>query len=193
MQAGALWPFTPAYLSTPAFVAQLVAQLPALERASTLIETYYAHIAWLRCPVDHAEVTSELIPLFYPRRAHSFENSSFIISVALKHPHELAVIFALFALGAFVDLTQNSNNSESARYYMLARAALGLQSVFDHATLSACQTVYLLATYKLHAAHGSNQECSWRLASLGACLASSVRNITLYHYPYSLQSIDWIA
>lgn len=187
-QASALWPFTPAYLTGPVLATHLISQLPSLERASTLIETYYTHIAWLRCPVDRAEVTSELMPLFYPRQMHS---PAGITEIALRHAHELAKLFALFCLGAVVDLTLSADNVESARYYILSRASLGLRDVFSHATLSACQTLYLLATYKTHASRGSNQEYAWKLASLGATLAFSVCPSLFLLNVYSTFDVDW--
>lgn len=174
-QASILWPFTSASLSTPSCAKQLVAHLPTFERASALIETYYIQFAWLRCPVDRTQVTLELIPLFYPRWSSTQADNA---ALALKYPHELAILFALFSLGALIDLTLTMDNAESARYYMLARAALGLRNIFDHTTVSTCQAVYLLSTYSLHAAHGLKQESSWRMASLGASLASSVSDNT---------------
>ena len=188
-QASALWPFAPARLTTAALSAQITAQLPPIERATALIEAYFANLARFLSPIDREQAAGELLPLFYPRstfdwrrtgstNSHGNDSSSAdqpsIASVALEQPHELALLYAVFACGAVADLTQAPDNSEAARYIALSLAVLGLHNVFDAGSLSACQAVSLNGSFKVHSGRRATQGNSWKMLPFAFCLCSSV-------------------
>lgn len=102
--------------------------------------------------------------------------------VAMHHPHELALLFSLLACGTTVSI-QGSDESEGRLYGTLARAALGLQSIFDDCSLHAFQAVYLLGAFEAHVCR-SSMEGAWRLRGLALCLASSVRILAIPFYAY---------
>lgn len=172
-----MWPFAPAYLTTPKLIEQIIAQLPSLERANALIDAYLINFSWLRCVIDRPQILSELIPMFYPRpsteSAHGTATTE-LVAVATEHPHELALLFALFSCGAIADLTQPPNNPEGAHYNALSRATLGLYSIFEEGSLSACQALYAIAAYDSHSGHEPS-DAGWKLTSLAICIGCSVR------------------
>lgn len=182
-QAGAMWPFAPAYLSSPDLSAQLIDQLPSFERATSLVEAYFVNAAWMRSSLERPQVITELLPQFYPEHYPNLRGHCSFSSVpaenAADRPHDLALLFALFACGAAADLTQGAQNEEAMRYNALSRTALGLQSIFDESSLSACQAVFLLGSFESHVGRGPT-DSPWKLISLALTIASSVCVSILY-------------
>ena len=175
-QAGALWPFAPSYLSSADLNAQLLYQLPSLERANVLAEAYFTNFSWLRSPIDRDQVYSELIPLFYPPgdgQAQSTLGSRLPSTIVNEHQHDLALLFALFACGAVADLSQPPDNLEAARFGVLSRAALSLQSVFEEVSLSSCQALFLLGTHECQIGLGSIDN-AWKIVSLALFPSNNV-------------------
>lgn len=185
-QASALWPFAPAHLTSSQLMMNVVSHLPPIERASALIEAYFTNLAWFLGPIERSQVTTELIPLFYPfgRRNdrsktgllidNATNDKSSILATALDHPHDLALLFAVFACGAVSDLTQAPDNAEGSRYHTLSRVTLGLQNIFEGASLSACQAIFLIGSYEVYCGKRTGQEKSWKMFSLAMCLGNSV-------------------
>lgn len=118
----------------------------------------------------------ELIPMAYPRRYSSASPSSSSQSdIQPKMDlHDLALLLMVFASGAAADLTLPPYNPEAERYRQLSRAALGLKSVFEEASLSAVQCICLLASYDIVAVRKNSMESAWKTLSLALSLGSSV-------------------
>lgn len=88
--------------------------------------------------------------------------------------HDLALLLMVFAAGAAGDLTQNQYNEEAETYHHMARAALGLKSIFDGATLATVQATSLLGAYTVFSARRQNLETAWLLFNISFILAGSV-------------------
>lgn len=171
-QSGVMWPFAPRVLPTHEYATQILVQLPSYERARAITEMFFVNFSWIRCPVDHDQLYSELLPLFYP---HDTQNSQVTNnSLGTENYHDLALLFAVLACGTVSDLSQTPDNEEASRYNVLSRAALGLQSVFEEASLSSVQAVFLLGTYEGYAGRGGTLDTAWRTTSLALFLSSSV-------------------
>ena len=180
--AAELWPFAPSYLTTPALAAQLIQHLPTLGRATALTEAYFTNLSWFCEPISRDQVTSELLPLFYSQSSRGSlipDHSKLPSEIAAEHPHELALLFAVFAFGAVADLTLPAENAEATKYCSLSRAALGLRNVFNGGSFIGCQAICLLAIFQLYDAKPSSQENGWTMLSLGMGLASSVSTVLL--------------
>ncbi|KAL5513473.1 hypothetical protein ACEPAH_3872 [Sanghuangporus vaninii] len=169
IQASAMWPFAPAYLSIPEHISQIVSQLPPYERVTSLLEAYFSNLAWFVAPLDRSQVMEDVIPLFYPNRRPVAPHL-----VEQEKLHELALLLILFACGSVADLTQSSVNPEGQRFEQLARAALGMRSFIDYGSLAACQTLFLMGSYEIHSGRKASQESSWKYLSLGLTIAASI-------------------
>ena len=61
--------------------------------------------------------------------------------------HRLAVLFAIFAVGTLVDLTQKSHLPQAKTYYYLAKAALSVENVLEEPSLIAIQALVSKTRY----------------------------------------------
>ncbi|KAL5507234.1 hypothetical protein ACEPAH_6690 [Sanghuangporus vaninii] len=164
------FPFAPLFLdqSEESLLSQLISYLPPFERATALYEAFFRNLSWLAAPVDRSSFVSEIVSLFYPRRKPGLPGS-----IHADHAHDLALLFALFACGAAGDLTQNPLNDEAVQYHTLAKAAMGVKSIMHGASLTGVQTLYLLGAYDIYTGQKKSQEDSWKMATLGSCMAAS--------------------
>ena len=99
--------------------------------------------------------------------------------------HCISLLFAVFAAGSSGDLTLPQYNEEAEMHYHLARAALGLESIFegdcDAVTLETVQAVSLMGVYHVYSARKGTMEVPVLLLNVAYCLAGTV--CTLDHTP----------
>ena len=92
--------------------------------------------------------------------------------------HSLALLLSVFAAGAAGDFTQPQYNEEAETYYYLARAALGIENIFDDdggsATLETVQAMSLLGAYHVFSARKGSFEAATMLLNIAYCIAGSV-------------------
>jgi hypothetical protein len=169
------FPFTP---MGPAAAVQEVIEghLPTLERALYLAETYLDQAAWLFRGVGRLQLIEEMLPVFYKQSlSYSSEDLE-----GYSGPHDLALLFMVFAIGALVDLRQDPANPEAEHYHQIARAAICLQPVLEKPSLVTIQTLHLLSIYNAMSSNevGSNEtsmETTWSLITLATHLSQTVR------------------
>ncbi|KLO09688.1 hypothetical protein SCHPADRAFT_833692 [Schizopora paradoxa] len=169
IQASQLWPFRVTYGSTVDLHILLESQLPSRERASGLSECFLLNMSWFSRPVTREQIMEELIPAAYKRIPDSEKATTPRMDL-----HDLALLFMVFAAGAAADLTLPPYNVEAERYRHLARAALGLKSVFDGGSMSAVQTICLMGTYDVASGRKHSMESAWKMMCLAFSLSASV-------------------
>lgn len=202
--------------NTNTLTMHIVSQLPPIDRATALVEAYFTNLAWFLGPIERVQVVDELLPLFYPslgaaggsRRkttaasastsasststsstSNNAETLSHLISTATDSPHDLALLFTVFACGAVADLTQPPDNVEALRFNALSRATLGLYNLFEAGSLSACQAVFLNGSFEVYSGKRASQESAWKMFSLAMCLASSVSGSFLLSSPFVFDTV----
>ncbi|OCB91794.1 hypothetical protein A7U60_g938 [Sanghuangporus baumii] len=146
------------------------AQLPPYARATALAEAYLANIAWSLLLVDREQIFEELLPLVY-RRSRNTHNVDVDES---QYVHHLALLLCVFASGASGDLTLPVGNDEAELYNHLARAALGLKSVFAGLTMESVQAILMMAVYDFNSSRRYSLEPSWKMLYFGLSLALSI-------------------
>jgi hypothetical protein len=92
-------------------------------------------------------------------------------------PHQLALLYIVFALGAQKDLTLPPQHPEANLYYHLCRAALSLRSMFDSPEVSTVQAIVLMSMYIYFGGSTYTLDSSWSLGSLGFRLGQSVSGV----------------
>lgn len=180
------------------------AQLPSRERASALVEAFQQNMTWFYRPVSRKQMLEELVPKAYGhagatrvrgRRKGNGKRKVGRVSAQGEFDeqddhedgeleqrmdlHDLALLLCVFAVGAVFDLTLPPLNPEAERYRHLARAALGLKSVFDSTSFTAVQAVILLANYDLISGRKDSLETAWKIMGLGLTLGMSVSIVLL--------------
>ncbi|KAF8835749.1 hypothetical protein BDN67DRAFT_912460, partial [Paxillus ammoniavirescens] len=146
--------------------------MPNWERASYLTKTYCEQAAWIFRGVSREQIMEELLPTYYP-------NGPLKATDETKHAHDLALLFLIFAMGALVDLRQQSGNEEAEHYHQIARAAIYLQPVLEKPSIVTIQALQLLGLYNAMSgnelnAEDASMETTWSLIILAAHLSQTV-------------------
>lgn len=154
--------------------------LPPWDRACHLAETYLEQAAWLFRAVSRPQLIDEMLPILYKRRVPLDAEHEY------NGPHDLSLIFMIFAVGALVDLTQEPYNAEADHYYQLAKAAITLQSVLEKPELVTIQSLHLMSIYNAmhqpdekYCESETSMEMSWSLIRLCHQLAQTVSYVNL--------------
>ena len=142
--------------------------LPTRERAYYLVNTYLERAAWLFRSVPPDQIKDEILPEYY----HT-------LGPAKDKPHQVALLFLVFAIGALVDLYREPGSTEAERYHHVARAAICLQSVMERPSVETIQALHLLSIYNalsgnVLAGRETSMETTWSLFSLAAHLSHTV-------------------
>lgn len=175
-QFSASFPFTP--LGVPADVLQMVlSYLPSHNRAVQLAEAYLEGAGWLFRGLTRQQILDEMIPFIYKRPMNVSDPSCPVHDYS--GPHDLAVVYLVFAIGSLVDGNQDPQSAEGEHYHHLARAALCLQPVLEKPSLVTIQALRMLSNYTAMSGmeRESSIETTWSLITLAAQLAQSVRTL----------------
>ncbi|KAI5997750.1 hypothetical protein EDC04DRAFT_2584967, partial [Pisolithus marmoratus] len=164
------FPFKPHHL-TPNIEDLVNDCLPTWERARYLIEVYLNRAVVLSQSLSKDHILSELLPAYYT-------NGVPHVRQAETNPHQLALLFLIFAIGALLDPDQEPRNTDADFYHQVARAAICLQSVIDKPSLETVQALRLLSLYNgVSGNELAGKETStetWSLVALAALLAHRV-------------------
>jgi len=157
---------------TTGILGMIESHLPPWERAFVLCEIYFAEVSWIYRGITRAQVFDDLLPTFYKKHTvYAPEDHS--------GPHNLALLFAIFAIGALLETTQGASNDEAEHYHQIARAAVCLQPILEKPSLVAIQTLRLWSIYNGMSDGDANSEKSmemtWSLVTLAARLSQTVR------------------
>ncbi|KAF9224214.1 hypothetical protein BS17DRAFT_780653 [Gyrodon lividus] len=164
------FPFSP--VGPAAAVRELIEErLPNWERATYLTETYCEQAGWVFRGVSRDQIMDELLPVYYSNAPPEATDED-------KSAHGLALLFIIFAVGALVDIAQDSN-PEAEHYHQIARAAICLQPVLEKPSLVTIQALYILAMYNgmsgnEFSAEETSMETTWSLIVLAAHLSQTI-------------------
>lgn len=168
------FPFTPIG-PTHAVKLQIETYLPPWERACILADTYLEQAAWLFRAVSKQQLIDEMLPIIYKRRAPLDASHEY------NGPHDLSLLYMIFAVGALVDLNLEPFNKEADHYYQLAKAAIALQNIFENPELVTIQALHLMSIYNaMHQPDDrqdeaeTSMEMSWSLIRVCHQLAQTV-------------------
>ena len=162
------FPFNP--YRTPGLTVRKIIQsyLPPQERAEYLVKIYLEQAGWLFRSVTPEQIMDEIFPEYYHTPIPTDDK-----------PHQLALLFLVFAIGALVDLNQVPGNTEAECFHHVARAAICLRSVIEKPSFETIQALHLLSIYNALsgnelAGQETSMETTWSLVSLAAHLSHTV-------------------
>lgn len=161
------FPFTPMGRSED--VQDMIrTHLPPWERAQSLGETYFEQVAWIFRGVTRQQLIDDMLPAIYRKQP----------SEEFGGPHDLSLIFMIFAIGALVENEPSSESAHAEHYHQLSRAAISLQPVLEKPSIVTIQCLHLMSIY--NAMSGSDttsepsMEMTWSLITLAAHLSQTI-------------------
>lgn len=168
--------------------------LPSWEQASVMAQNYLDSATWVFRSVTRHQLVNEMLPSIYRKLPYPSEE--------YNGPHDLALLFSIFALGSALDVSLSTRTAESEgeHYNQLALAALCLQPVLEKPSLVTIQTLHIVSLY--HAMLGndvsggeSSMEFTWSLVNLAAHLAQTVRCFDYTYLPKcrSFLRLDYVS
>ncbi|KAH8997103.1 fungal-specific transcription factor domain-containing protein [Lactarius hatsudake] len=166
------FPFTP-----PGTVKQHINTikdfLPPWDHALAMAEFYLANATWVFRSVTRQQLINEMLPAIYGKRtAYADDHNG---------PHDLALLFGVFALGSVMDvsLPNSASESEGEHYHQLALAALSQQPVLEKPSVVTIQTLHISAVYSAMlggdvSGGESTLESTWSLVAVACYLAQTI-------------------
>jgi hypothetical protein len=161
--------------------------LPPWERALVMAESYLATATWVFRNITRQQLINEMLPAIYGKRvAYASDDYS--------GPHDLALLFSVFALGSIMDASVPvaTSESEGEHYNQLALAALCQQPVLEKPSLVTIQTMFVLSVYNAMlggdvSGGESTMESTWSLVAVACHLAQTVRyfNSRVLNLPFN--------
>ncbi|KAH9040307.1 hypothetical protein EDB83DRAFT_2318366 [Lactarius deliciosus] len=115
--------------------------LPPWDHALAMAESYLANATWLFRSVTRQQLIDEMLPAIYGKRtAYADDHNG---------PHDLALLFSVFALRSVMDsgLPNSIAESEGNHYHQLALAALCQQPVLVKPSVVTIQTLHISTIY----------------------------------------------
>jgi hypothetical protein len=157
-------------MGQPADIQDLIlSHLPPWERAISLCETYFEQVSWIFRGVTRLQLMDDMLPVIY-RKCGPSPGEDY------SSPHDLALLFLVFAIGALVQ--PEPSNAEGEHFQQIARAALVLQPVLEKPSIVTIQALHLMSIY--NAMSGSDlksetsMEITWSLITLASQLSQTV-------------------
>ncbi|KAF7325243.1 Fungal-trans domain-containing protein [Mycena kentingensis (nom. inval.)] len=177
----------------------LAAQLPQFQETQRLCELYLAQAPWFFGAVTRAQLTDEILPLWFPEdapRPNVAPAARGISPPPVGTAHDLALLYVILCFGALGDVnvpfptaSPDPSSSEDFRpsssadtlardsgyYYRLTKASLTLEPVLEGPpSVSTVQTLALMAIYEGLSAGENSIESTWAIFGLSTKLAQSI-------------------
>ncbi|KAL0575282.1 hypothetical protein V5O48_006683 [Marasmius crinis-equi] len=201
------FPFTPLGLPLSEVQSLIKTHIPPYETAMDLVKIFFDQIAWLFRGLTYDQVVEDMIPAIYGRRgSHAGEREGDYEDVTMHKeagspeaasevhteeewngPHDLALLFIVFALGALfgsdekdtgpppASRPEDSDKKEKEEadglkaskyhqvppvvehYHQLCRAALSLQPILEKPSIVTIQALHLLSIYNAMSGDGDDR------------------------------------
>ncbi|KAH8827586.1 hypothetical protein DL96DRAFT_1463730 [Flagelloscypha sp. PMI_526] len=172
-------------LDNHSLLHEVISQFPERLRASSLCESYAGQFAWSFAPVLREELIDDFLAPTYKLLEAIKEFPERLRNVL--RPHRCAVLFLVFALGTWVDLTLDDYWMDADKFYHIARVCLSMQSIFEAPECATVQAIYLLSAYSEVRGHSTSMTLhpGWTLLSVASKIAQSLglhRDVSKWNY-----------
>jgi hypothetical protein len=148
--------------------------LPTWERAHELAAVYFQQVSWIFRGVTRTQLIDDMMPAIYRRQA-SLPGEDY------TGPHDLALLFIVFAVAALVQPEPSSSLAE--HFQQVSRAGLALQPVLEKPSIVTIQVLHLLSIYNAMSGADfkseTSMETTWSLVTLAAHLSQTVSTCIL--------------
>jgi hypothetical protein len=142
-------------------VDALRAELPDLDREGyAILKVYWDNVNWMYQPISKV--------LF----ERDYLLNAYDVSVR-PHPHKLAAVFFLMAVGVMFDLTREPWDDRAAQLFFCGRACLGLVGL-ENASPATVLALHLMGTYILNDKIGNSADVFWPILGTATRVAQSL-------------------
>ncbi|KAI9636195.1 fungal-specific transcription factor domain-containing protein, partial [Dioszegia hungarica] len=142
-------------------IVQLRQELPDWEKKGReLVQNCWENVSWM-----HPIVPQNVFDTQYLQLAYDTQRAI--------HPHQLAVVYLVMALGVMFDLHRPAFDNRAAELFALGQSCLSAIG-FEHATPSTVRALLLCGTYLLNDKHGSGAEIYWPVLGTAIKVAYSL-------------------
>lgn len=100
------------------------------------------------------------------------------LDLVQRRPHRLAAMLFIFAVAASMDTDLPAYSSESRKYYLMGKTALGLRPIFESPQMETVQAVALAAAFDCNSGMKNSSESAWASMALAMKLATRVSLIS---------------
>ncbi|KAH8825491.1 hypothetical protein DL96DRAFT_115096 [Flagelloscypha sp. PMI_526] len=155
------------------FVSTILNDLPERTRAWSLCETFYKTTPTYYMPIQEEELLHSYLCPVYKHLQDSRAIQDLPLPSTSFRPHRCATIFFVFAIAAWLDVTNQQYWVEAGRYYQIGLSCLSMQSIFYSPEVASVHALCLLAYYNelQGAVSTSTLSPGWTMLSL-ACKIS---------------------
>ncbi|OCF32109.1 hypothetical protein I316_06265 [Kwoniella heveanensis BCC8398] len=148
----------------------IVAQLPNKSDGRVLIEAYFRHFSWHFNVVSRKRI-EEVFEKAYSLRPPPNQTSVSGQQIAAQ---DLALLFIIFAMGAYYNLELPPDDSLVDDYLLVAQNCLSKGDFLSNNTLAGVQTLHIMAHLLLSMDSGKNGDSAWPLWGLTARLTQAM-------------------
>lgn len=146
--------------SSTAIWNHLSPMLPDEKTANRLVNVYYASVGFMHDFIPREEFDREIWPIFYSTNPES------TLPPAKFHPHKMALLFAILALGVLLDVSRPQRDPAGRALYSCAWNALVLTNFTESTSLDAMLALVHVALYLTWRRAGRYAESAWPLFGL---------------------------
>ncbi|WRT65255.1 uncharacterized protein IL334_002198 [Kwoniella shivajii] len=141
----------------PSTMESLLSHLPPKEDAEVLMDSYYRYFAW-----NHDTAPRSFFQPVFDRIFQCVSTKSF----RSVHPQQLALLYAILAMGTLQNLELPPNDPTADEYLALAKGSLTKGDFLNNNTIAGVQTLIIMAHYLLETEKGRNGDSAWPLWGL---------------------------
>ena len=171
LQLSAAWPLSRAEPSPENVLPLIYSYMPSIERASSLVETFLEHCSWMYSVVKRDQLIDELLPKLKTSLANPYTLSYDDMILGFD---DISLLFMVFSLGAWADLTLPPYNEQAEQYHQLSKAVATLGNFIRNPSLAAVQALYLMGCYVSMSSRKNLIEPAMSIINLASSLARSV-------------------
>ncbi|ORY30182.1 fungal-specific transcription factor domain-domain-containing protein [Naematelia encephala] len=135
----------------------ILSRLPLEEDARVLIDSYYRYFAW-NYNIAPRNVLQPIIDRLY----RQLSLHGFTMPAEVSH-QQLALVFAILAMGSLHNLEVAPNDSCAVEYLALSKLCLTKGNFMTHNTLAGVQTIHIMGHIQLETEHGRGGDAVWPL------------------------------
>lgn len=161
---------------------------------------YLAQASWIFQSITRPQLMDDMLPAIYRRQVLTHDRSSdhFDSSNGSSYtgPHDLALVFIVFAVAALVQKEPSDVLGE--HFYQIAKVAMTLQPVLEKPSIVTIQVLHLMSVYNAMSGNDlkseTSMEVTWSLVTMAAHLSQTVIvywNVRVTLTDIAFGKLDW--
>ncbi|OCF39133.1 hypothetical protein I317_07074 [Kwoniella heveanensis CBS 569] len=138
-------------------IEALLSHLPSRDDAEILMDSYYRYFAWNHDTAPRRFFQPVFDKIYDSLASRSYRN---------VHPQQLALLFAILAMGTLQNLELPLHDPSANEYLAYAKGCLTKGDFMNNNTIAGVQTLIIMAHYLLETEKGRDGDSAWPLWGL---------------------------